>query len=250
YRGANADVIVSQITEPLEEQINGIDGIRTLTSSSSDGSSNIRIEFDLGADLERAANDVRDRVSRAVSRLPPDADPPRVAKADADGDPIVFLNVASDQRSLLELSELAENLFKERLQTIPGVARVDIWGEKRYAMRLWLDPARLAAYQLTPLDVQRAIGSQNVELPTGQIEGDEVALTVRTMGRLQTPEDFDNLILKRTGDQLVRLRDVGRAELGAENERTILKRDGVPMVGVVLRPLPGANYIAIADEFY
>ena len=250
YRGANADVIDAQITEPLEEQINGIDGIRTLTSSSSDGSSRITVEFDLGIDLERAANDVRDRVSRAVSRLPVDADPPRVAKADADGDPILFLNVASDRRSLLELSEIAENLFKERLQTIPGVARVDIWGEKRYAMRLWLDPARLAAYQLTPLDVQRALAAQNVELPTGQIEGESVALTVRTMGRLQSAEDFEAVILKRTDDQMVRLRDVGRAELGAENERTILKRDGTPMVGVVLRPLPGANYIAIVDEFY
>ncbi|MEP0547513.1 MAG: efflux RND transporter permease subunit [Rhodothermales bacterium] len=250
YRGANADVIDAQITEPLEEQINGIDGIRTLTSQSSDGSSNITVEFDLGTDLERAANDVRDRVSRAVGNLPPDADPPRVAKADADGDPIVFLNIASDERSLLELSDIAENLFKERLQTISGVARVDIWGEKRWAMRLWLDPARLAAYQLTPLDVQRALTAQNVELPTGQIEGESVALTVRTMGRLQTVEEFQNLIVKRAGDQLVRLGDVGRAELGAENERTVLKRDGTPMVGVVLRPLPGANYIAIVDEFY
>jgi multidrug efflux pump len=250
YRGANADVIDAQITEPLEEQINGIDGIRTLTSQSSDGSSNITVEFDLGTDLERAANDVRDRVSRAVGNLPPDADPPRVAKADADGDPIVFLNIASDQRSLLELSDIAENLFKERLQTISGVARVDIWGEKRWAMRLWLDPARLAAYQLTPLDVQQALNAQNVELPTGQIEGESVALTVRTMGRLQTVEEFENLIVKRTGDQLVRLGDVGRAELGAENERTILKRDGTPMVGVVLRPLPGANYISIVDAFY
>ncbi|MEM1043871.1 MAG: efflux RND transporter permease subunit [Bacteroidota bacterium] len=250
YRGANADVIDAQITEPLEEQINGIDGIRTLTSQSSDGSSNIRVEFDLGTDLERAANDVRDRVSRAVGNLPPDADPPRVAKSDADGDPIVFLNIASDERSLLELSDLAENLFKERLQTISGVASVDIWGEKRYAMRLWLDPARLAAYQLTPLDVQQALGAQNVELPTGQIEGESIALTVRTMGRLQTVEEFENLIVKRTGDQLVRLGDVGRAELGAENERTVLRRDGTPMVGVVLRPLPGANYIAIADAFY
>ena len=250
YRGANADVIDAQITEPLEEQINGIDGIRTLTSQSSDGSSNITVEFDLGTDLERAANDVRDRVSRAVGNLPPDADPPRVAKADADGDPIVFLNIASDERSLLELSDIAENLFKERLQTISGVARVDIWGEKRYAMRLWLDPARLAAYQLTPLDVQQALTAQNVELPSGQIEGESVALTVRTMGRLRTAEEFEGLIVKRTGDQLVRLGDVGRAELGAENERTVLKRDGTPMVGVVLRPLPGANYISIVDEFY
>lgn len=250
YRGANASVIDAQITEPLEEQINGIDGIRTLTSSSSDGSSSIRVEFEIGADLERAANDVRDRVSRAVGNLPPDADPPRVAKADADGDPILFLNIASDERSLLELSDIAENLFKERLQTISGVARVDIWGEKRYAMRLWLDPARLAAYGLTPLDVQQAIQAQNVELPTGQIEGESIALSVRTMGRLETPEAFSDLIIKRSGDQLVRLSDIGRAELGAQNLRTVLMRDGVPMVGIVLRPLPGSNYIAIVDEFY
>ncbi|MEO0740432.1 MAG: efflux RND transporter permease subunit [Bacteroidota bacterium] len=250
YRGANAEVIAAQITEPLEERINGVEGIRTLTSISRDGRSTITVEFALGADLERAANDVRDRVSQAVGALPPDADPPRVSKADADGDPIVFLNIASDERELLELSAIAEDLFKERLQTIAGVARVDIWGDKRYAMRLWLDPAKLAAYQLTPLDVQRALTTQNVELPTGRIEGDNVELTVRMMGQVQTPEAFEDLIVKRTGDQLVRLGDVGRAELGAENERTVLMRDGTPMVGVVLRPLPGANYIAIVDEFY
>ncbi|MEM8556428.1 MAG: efflux RND transporter permease subunit [Bacteroidota bacterium] len=250
YRGANAEVIAAQITEPLEERINGVEGIRALTSISRDGRSTITVEFALGADLERAANDVRDRVSQAVGALPPDADPPRVSKADADGDPIVFLNIASDERDLLELSAIAEDLFKERLQTIAGVARVDIWGDKRYAMRLWLDPAKLAAYQLTPLDVQRALTTQNVELPTGRIEGDNVELTVRMMGQVQTPEGFEALIVKRTGDQLVRLGDVGRAELGAENERTVLKRDGTPMVGVVLRPLPGANYIAIVDEFY
>jgi multidrug efflux pump len=250
YRGANADVIDAQITEPLEERINGIEGIRTLTSVSRDGRSNITVEFDLGSDLERAANDVRDRVSQAIGQLPADVDPPRVSKADADSDPILFLNVSSTERDLLALSEIADNLFKERLQTIPGVARVDIWGEKRYSMRIWLEPQRLAAYQLTPLDVQRELQASNVELPSGSIEGSDVELTVRTMGRLETEEDFQNLIIKRTGDQVVRLRDVGRVALGAENERSVLKRDGVPMVGVVLRPLPGANYIAIVDEFY
>jgi multidrug efflux pump len=250
WRGANADIIDAQITEPLEERINGIEGIRTLTSTSRDGRSNISVEFELGADMERAANDVRDRVSQAIGLLPPDADPPRVSKADADSDPIVFLGVASDQRDLLELSEIADNLFKERLQTIPGVARVDIWGEKRYAMRLWLDPQRLAAYGLNPLDVQRALQAANVELPSGSIEGQSVELAVRTMGRMETVQDFENLVLKRSGDQMVLLRDVGRVELGTENERTVLKRDGVPMMGVVVRPLPGANYIAIADEFY
>ncbi len=250
YRGANADVIDAQITEPLEESINGIDGIRTLTSVSREGRSSITVEFDLGIDLERAANDVRDRVSRAMGNLPPDVEPPIISKADADGQPIVFLNIKSRQRDLLELSDIADNMFKERLQTIPGVSRVDVWGEKRYAMRMWIDPQKLAAYNLTPLDVRNALNRSNVELPSGRIEGADVELTVRTMGRLADVEDFENLIVKQEGDRIVRFRDVGHVTLGAENERTSLKRDGEVMVGVVLRPLPGANYIAIVDEFY
>lgn len=217
---------------------------------SRDGRSTITVEFELGVDLEQAANDVRDRVSRAMANLPPDVDPPIVTKADADAQPIVFLNVKSDRRNLLELTRIAEELFKERLQTIPGVSEVDIWGEKRYAMRIWLDPHKLAAYGLSPLDVRDALQRENVELPAGRIEGGSVELSIRTLSRLQTPEEFNNLILKEEGGRLVRLRDVGHAELGPENERTVLKRDGIPMVGVVLRPQPGANYIAIADEFY
>ncbi len=250
YRGANADVIDAQITEPLEESINGIDGIRTLTSTSREGRSTITVEFDLGIDLERAANDVRDRVSRAMGQLPPDVEPPIISKADADGQPLVFLNVRSDSRDLLELSEIADNTFKERLQTIPGVSRVDIWGEKRYAMRMWVDPQRLAAFSLTPLDVRNALSRANVELPSGRIEGVDVELTVRTMGRLATVDDFERLIVKQDGDRIVRFRDVGRVALGAQNERSVLKRDGEPMVGVVLRPLPGSNYIDIVDQFY
>ena len=250
YRGANADVIESQITEPIEEAVNGVEGIRTLTSVSREGRSTVTVEFGLDTNLERAANDVRDRVSRAVGTLPPDADPPIVSKADADSQPIVFLNIKSDQRNLLELSEIAEEMFKERLQTIEGVASVDIWGEKTYAMRLWLDPARLAAYRLSPLDVRNALQRENVELPSGRIEGETVELTVRTLGRLETVDDFNALIIKEEGGRKVRLRDVGVAELGPENERTVLKRDGIPMVGVVLRPQPGANYIAITDAFY
>ena len=250
YRGANADVIDAQITEPLEESINGIDGIRTLSSVSREGRSSITVEFNLGTDLERAANDVRDRVSRAMGTLPQDVDPPIVSKADADGQPIVFLNINSGQRDLLELSELADNVFKERLQTIPGVSRVDIWGEKQYAMRMWIDPQKLAAYNLTPLDVRNALARSNVELPSGRIEGAAVELTVRTMGRLMNEDDFNSLIVKQDGTQIVRFRDVGRAELGALNERSILKRDGRAMVGVVLRPLPGSNYIDIVDAFY
>jgi multidrug efflux pump len=250
YVGANADVIDAQITEPLEESINGIDGIRTLSSTSREGRSTIRVEFNLGLDLERAANDVRDRVSRAMGQLPPDVEPPIISKADADGQALVFLNLRSDRRDLLELSEVADNTFKERLQTISGVSRVDIWGEQRYAMRMWIDPQRLAAYELTPLDVRNALGRANVELPSGRIEGADVELTVRTMGRLATVDDFEGLIVKQDGDRIVRFRDVGRVVLGAQNERSVLKRDGESMVGVVLRPLPGANYIDIVDQFY
>jgi multidrug efflux pump len=251
YRGANAEVIDAQITEPLEEQINGVEGIRTITSVSRQGRSTITVEFDIGGNLERAANDVRDRVSRALSQLPPDVEPPAVSKSDADAPPIVFLNIKSGQRNLLELTEIADKRFKERLQTIEGVSRVDIWGDKTYAMRLWLDPQQLAAYSLTPLDVRQALERANVELPSGSIEGDNVELTVRTQSRLETVDDFRRLILKQTpGGETVRLEDVGRAEIGPQNQRTILKRDGTPMVGVVLRPLPGANYIEIVDEFY
>lgn len=250
YVGANADVIESQITEPLEESINGIAGIKSLTSVSRDGRSTITVEFDIEIDLEAAANDVRDRVSRSLSNLPPDIDIPIVAKADADATPIVFLNVQSDTRNLLELSEIANNVFKERFQTISGVSSVQIWGEKRYSMRLWLDPAKLASFRLSPVDVRNALNRENIELPSGRIEGDATELSIRTIGRLQTEEEFNNLIVKEADGNIVRLKDIGRAQLGAENERTILKRDGIPMVGVVLIAQAGANNIAITDEFY
>jgi multidrug efflux pump len=250
YVGASADVIESQITEPLEESVNGIAGIRTLTSTSRDGRSYIRVEFDLGVDLETAANDVRDKVSVAIRQLPPDVDPPVVTKADADASPILFVNIRSEQRSLLELNEIAERTFKERLQTIPGVSQIQIWGARRYSMRLWMDPAKLSAFGITPVDIRTALQRENVELPSGRIEGSTVELTVRTMGRLITPEDFNSLILRQEGDEIVRFRDVGYAELGAENDRSILRRDGVPMVGNVIIPQPGSNHIEIADEFY
>ncbi|MGM0947177.1 MAG: efflux RND transporter permease subunit [Bacteroidota bacterium] len=250
YVGANADVIEAQITEPLEEAINGIQGIKSLTSTSNDGASSITVEFDVGADLETAANDVRDKVSGAQRNLPPDADPPVVSKADADSQPIVFLNVKSDERSLLDLSDLANNVFKERLQTIPGVSRVQIWGEKEYAIRLRMDPLKMASYGVTPLDVLSKVQSENVELPSGRIEGETIELSVRTKSRLSTPQEFNDLIIKEDQNNIVRFQDVGRAELSALNERTVLKRDGVPMVGVVLVPLPGSNSIEIVDEFY
>ncbi|WP_234570675.1 efflux RND transporter permease subunit [Rhodohalobacter sp. 614A] len=250
YVGANADVIESQITEPLEESINGIAGIRTLTSVSREGRSTITVEFDLEVDLETAANDVRDRVSRAQGQLPPDADPPTVTKADADVTPIVFLNVNTDRRDLLDLTAIADNIFKEQLQTIPGVSEIRIWGDKEYAMRLWMDPLKLAAYGVTPLDVQDALMRENVELPSGRIEGMTTELSVRTMGRLSSADEFNNLIIREEDGRKVRFRDIGQAELGALNERTVLKRNGVPMVGVVAMPQPGSNQLDIAEEFF
>ncbi|RZS95956.1 efflux RND transporter permease subunit [Cecembia calidifontis] len=250
YVGANADVIEAQITEPLEEAINGIAGIKSLTSVSNDGTSNITVEFDVGADLEAAANDVRDKVSGAQRNLPPDTEPPVVSKADSDSQPILFLNVQSDRRNLLEISDLANNIFKERLQTIPGVSTVQIWGEKRYAIRLRMDPLKMASYGITPLDVLNKVQSENVELPSGRIEGSAIELSVRTKSRLSTPQEFNQLIIKEDQNNIVRFQDIGRAELAALNERTVLKRDGIPMVGVVLVPLPGSNNIEIVDEFY
>jgi len=248
YPGANAEVIENQITEPLEQNINGIPGIRSLTSRSSQGSSRISVEFELSVDMETAANDVRDKVSVAQRYLPRDADPPTVSKADADSDPIMQLTVQSPLRSMLELSEIADLTVKERLQTISNVSAVEIWGEYRYAMRLWLDPIRMAAYNITPMDVKSALDRENVELPAGSIEGDHIEQSIRTMGLMQTPEDFNNLILIEDNFRIVRFRDVGYAELDAANRQNILRRNGIPMVSCVIIPQPGANHIEIADE--
>ena len=250
YPGANSDVIETQITEPLEQSINGIPGIRSLTSVSHQGGSHVTVEFELSVDMETAANDVRDKVSQAMRMLPRDCDPPVVAKADADANPILQITVESDKRSLLELSEIAELTLKEQLQTISGVSAVGIWGQKRYAMRMYLDPVKLAGYQITPLDVRNAILRENVELPSGSIEGNTTELTIRTLGLMSTPKEFDDLIIKQTGDQIVRFKDIGRAELGPEDIRGILKMDGVPMVSDVIIPQPGSNQIDIVDEVY
>ncbi len=248
YPGANAEVIENQITEPLEQNINGIPGIRSLTSSSSQGFCRITVEFELGIDMETAANDVRDKVSRAQRYLPDDADPPTVSKADADADPIVQVMVASDRKTLLELSEIADLTVKERLQTIQNVSAVEIWGENRYAMRLWLDPQQMAAYNITPADVKAAIDRENVELPSGSIEGDMIELSIRTLGLMETPEEFNNLVIKEDEFRIVRFGDIGRAEIDAEDRKNITRRNGVPMVFVVVIPQPGANQIEIADE--
>jgi multidrug efflux pump len=250
YRGASADVVQSQVTEPLEDAVNGIAGIRTLTSSSGSGRASLRVEFQLGSDLEAAANDVRDRVNGALSQLPPDIDPPEVSKDDADAQTLIMLWVKSDARNLVELSRLTDELLVERLQTIPGVARVDIWGEKKPAMRIWLDPQRLAAYRLSPLDVRNAIQRENVELPSGRIEGESVQLAVRTLSRLNTPEEFEDLVLKSVDGRVVRLGDVGRAQLMAKNLNTAMRVEGEPMVAAVVRTQPGANFLDISNEFY
>ena len=250
YVGANSDVILAQITEPLEEQINGIQGIKSLTSTSSDGRSNITVEFEVDADLEAAANDVRDKVSGAQRNLPPDADPPVVSKSDADAQYIIGINLKSDQRDLLELSEIADNVFKERLQTIPGVSRVQIWGEKEYAIRLRMDPLKMASYGITPMDVLSKIQTENVELPSGRIEGQSIELSIRTKSRLSSPQEFNELIIKESETNLVRFQDIGTAELSPLNEKTLLRHNLEPSVGVVLVPLPNANNIEISNEFY
>lgn len=251
YTGANADVIQSQITEPLEKVINGIDGIRSLSSASNQGSSIITVEFNLSADLEAAANDVRDKVSQALRQLPKDIDaPPIVSKADANSDAIISMTLLSDTRSLLEVSDYAENVLAQNLQTISGVSSVQIWGQRRYAMRIRLLPDKLAAFNLTPLDVKLALDKENVDLPSGKIQGNTTELTVNTFGRLSTVPEFETMIVKESENNIIRLRDVAKVELGPENEETILKESGTPMVGLALVPLPGANYIDIAKEFY
>ena len=250
YPGANAEVIMNQITEPLEQNINGIPGIRSLSSTSSQGSSRITVEFELSVDMETAANDVRDKVSRAQRNLPRDCDPPTISKADADASPIMQIAVRSGKRSLMELSEIAELTVKERLQTIPDVSSVDIWGQKRYSMRLWLDPVKMAGYGVTPLDVRSAVDNENVELPSGSIEGNTMELSIRTMGLMTTADQFNNLIIKESDGKVIRFSDIGYAEVSPEDLRSILKKNGEPMVINVIVPQPGANHIEIAEEAY
>ncbi|MBW7840156.1 MAG: efflux RND transporter permease subunit [Chitinophagaceae bacterium] len=251
YAGANSDIIESQITEPLEKAINGIQGVKNITSSSSQGRSNINVEFELGSDLEAAANDVRDKVSRAARSLPQDIDaPPVVSKSDADAQPIIAMTVQSNSRNQLEVTEYANNNLVERLQTIPGVSSVSVWGEKRYAMRIWFDPEKLNAYNVSFEDVQRALQTQSVELPSGKLSGDKMELTIRTFGRLYTEEDFANLIVKNVNGVNIKVKDIGEVVLGPESIESGLKESGTPMIMLAIIPLPGSNYVSIADEFY
>ncbi len=251
YTGANAEVIESQVTEPLERAINGIAGIRTISSSSALGNSNITVEFDLGIDLEQAANDVRDKVSQAQRNLPQDIDaPPVVTKADASGDPILFVPIQSSTRSIMELSDYAENVIREKIQTIPGVSAVNVFGSKLPAMRLWMNPAKMNAYGLTAQDVLAALTRENVELPGGKLRGDATEMTVKTFGRLQTEEEFNNMIIRQVGSSAIRFKDIGEAVLGPDNEETGARRNLVQGVSLAVIPQPGSNWVEITDEFY
>ena len=251
YGGANPDIMETQITEPLEKAINGIAGVKNITSSSNAGASNINVEFELGIELEAAANDVRDKVSQASRSLPTDLEaPPVVTKADASSDAIISMTVQSNTRNQLQVSEWANNVLLERIQTIPGVSAIQIWGEKRYAMRIWFNPERLTAYSLTPNDVQTAMLRENVELPSGKISGNATELSVRTFGRLNTEEEFNNIIIKNVNGSDVRIRDIGEAVLGPENEESSLKESSIPMIAMAIIPQPGSNYVSISDEFF
>jgi multidrug efflux pump len=251
YTGANADIIENQVTEPIEKQINGIPGIRTITSTSSLGSSNITIEFNLGVDLEAAASDVRDKVGQAARSLPQDIDaPPVVTKSDANSDWILILAVQSRTKNLLELSDYAENVLQQQLQTINQVSAINIFGQKRYAMRIWLDPDKMNAYGVAYNDVSTSLNNENVELPPGKIYGNKTDLTIRVLGRLTSEKQFRDLIIKEDSSGIVRLGDVSRIELGPENLEQSWKYNGVNAVGLAIIPQPGANNIEIANEFY
>lgn len=251
YPGANSDIIESQITEPLEKSINSIDGIRNITSSSNQGTSNITIEFNLGKDIDVAANDVRDKVSQAARNLPKDIDGlPIVSKADANSDAIISMTIQSDKRGVTDLSDFAENVIADRIQTIPGVSSMQIQGQRKYAMRIRIDPAKLASYGLTSQDIVSALDRENVELPSGKLTGASTELTVKTLGKLTNAEQFNNLIIKADSSSVVKLQDVAVAEIGSENEETVLRESGKPMVAVGVIPQPGANYLDISKEFY
>jgi hydrophobe/amphiphile efflux-1 (HAE1) family protein len=250
YTGANPDLIESQISEPLEKQINGIPGIRTISSTSTLGSSVITVEFNLGVDLEAAASDVRDKVSQATKSLPLDIDaPPVVTKADANSDPILILAVQSRTKGLMELSDYADNVLQQQLQTIDQVSSVTVFGDKSYSMRIWLNQDKMNAYGIAYNDISTAMNNENVELPPGKIYGNNTELTIKTLGRLTTEKDFRDLILRDDSTGIVRLGDVARVELGPQVEEQSWKYNGVYAIGLAILPQPGANNIAIANEF-
>jgi len=246
YPGANAQVVETEVTERLEEQINNIEGIKTLSSQSREGVSTIIVEFDLSRHIDVAAQDVRDRVSRVRGELPEDIKEPIIAKQDSDAQPIIWTALNSERYTPLELTTLAERQLKPRLQGVPGVSSVMIGGEKRFAMRLWLDSEKMAARQVTVLDVERALREQNIELPSGRVENLDREMTIQTLGELKTAEEFNNLVLRTDGTTLVRLRDIGRAEAGAEDYRTIARARGKPCVFLGVIKQAKANTVSVA----
>ena len=250
YVGASADVIESKITEPLEKVINGIPGIRTITSSSSVGSSNISVEFNLGSDLETAANDVRDKVGQAGRNLPQDIDaPPVVTKSDANSDFIILMAVQSSTKGLMELSDYAENILQNKFQTIPEVSSVNIVGQKRPSMRIWFDPDKMNSYKVAFSDVSSVLLNENVEIPSGKLYGNKTELTINALGRLSTENDFRNLIIREDSLGIVRLSDIAKVELGPEQYEQSWHLNGVSAIGIAIVPQPGANYINISNEF-
>ncbi len=248
YPGANAQVVETEVTERLEEAINNIEGIKTLRSESRENVSNISIEFDLSRDIDVAAQDVRDRVSRVRGALPLDIREPIVAKQDSDAQPIIWIAINSDRYSPLELTTLAERQVKPRFQGVPGVSSITIGGEKRFAMRLWLDSEKMAARQVTVLDVQRALRQQNIELPSGRVENLDREMTIQTRGELKSADEFNNLVVRSEGATLVRLRDIGRAEIGAEDYRTIARARGKPCIFLGIVKQAKANTVAVAKS--
>ncbi|MFO7982677.1 MAG: efflux RND transporter permease subunit [Desulfuromonadales bacterium] len=248
YPGATAEIIESQITQPLEESLAGIDGVDLLTSISRSESSQITIEFRLSRDADEAANDVRDRVSRVRDMLPDEISEPVISKVEADAQPTIYLAFSSSNHTPLEITDYADRFVKDRLQNINGVANVQILGERRYAMRLWLDPARLAAYDMTPQDVEGALRRQNVEIPSGRIESVEREFTVLAETDLRTPEQFDEMILGESEGYMVRLSDVGRSEIGAEDERRVVRFNGRPAVALGVVKQATANPLDISTD--
>jgi len=247
YKGASPQVIESQVTQPLEDSISGIEGVKTLKSVSREEVSQVTVEFVSDRDPDAAANDVRDRVSRARGRLPDEVEEPVIAKVEADAQAIMWLRFFSDRASALEISDYADRYVADRLKTLTGVASVIIGGERRYAMRIWLDRERLAAYALTPQDVEDALRRQNVEVPAGRIESRNREFTVLSESDLRTSEQFDAIIIREVKGYPVRLKDVGRAELGPQDERNIVRVDGKPAVGLGIVKQSTANTLAVAQ---
>jgi multidrug efflux pump len=247
YRGASAEIIESQVTVPLEDSLAGIEGIDVMSSISRPETSQITLRFRLTRDPDGAASDVRDRVGRVRQQLPDEIDEPVIEKVEADAQPIIYLAFSSDRHSALDVTDYADRFVKDRLQNLPGVANVRIFGERRYAMRIWLDPMRLAAYALTVQDVENALRRQNVEVPAGRIESTQREFTVLTETDLRTPEQFNNLIIRDAGGYLIRLKDVGTAEIDARDKRVIARFNGNSAVAIGVVKQSTANPLEVSQ---